>query len=255
MRGITLGLCFAALGAVGCMPVGNYHTARTLGDGESSIGLTFSATTYSATDEDTGEIDSLTIPSIIPEISYHIGMTDDFEIGGRIAPGSLYGEIDLKDRFVHSDRFHLAAAPAIGQMAFIGTLTILRLPLVMTYELSDRVAVNAGVNATSWNANVDADDALDFYGAEEFMVTSGVSLGIEFTGKTAFFRPTFEWGTMITDPEGNAERFKIGAVFLHFGFVSGRELKKLEEMDQKLDRIEQNMGADNWKVRRATTDG
>lgn len=87
------------------------------------------------------------------------------------------------------------------------------------------------------------------------MVTSGGSFGIEFTGRTAFFRPTLEWGTMVTDPGGDAERFKIGAVFLHFGFISGRELKKLEEMDQKLDRIEQKMGADNWKVRRAPSDG
>lgn len=238
----------------GCLPVGNYHSARTLNDGESSWGLTFSTTTY--TDEDG---DSLTIPGVIPEVTYHVGVADDVEVGGRVAPGFLYGEFDVKWRFVQSGPLHVALAPALGQMAAGITLTTFRFPVVMTYELNERIAINAGVNGTTWRlgsvSSDDGDSSLGFYSGDEVFVTSGFSLGLEISGKTSFFRPTFEWGTMVTNPDGNAERLKIGAVFLHFGFISGRELKKLEEMDEKLDRIEQRLGADNWNIRRKPTDG
>jgi hypothetical protein len=53
---------------------------------------------------------------------------------------------------------------------------------------------------------------------------------------------------MVTDPGGSATRLRIGAVVVHFGWVSGREMKKLREMDEKLDRIEDKLG-DNWGSR------
>ena len=229
----------------GCIPVANYHSARTLGDGESAWGTTFSSTTY--TDKDG---DQLTIPGIIPEVTYHIGLTDDVEVGGRVAPGFLYGELDLKYRFVHTgDGLHLAVAPALGQFALGVTITTVRLPVLLTYELHPKVALNAGLNATIWTLNgVDPDDDVPFRaGSGNVMTTTGGSIGLEFSGETAFIRPSLELSTLVFgDTEADQERLQIASVVLHFGRISGREMKKLEEMDRKLDEINQKV---SWRDR------
>src|ERR1044072_9003404 len=122
---IVLGGLLAVL-ASGCLMAGNYHTARTLEKGTSSFGLTFSATKYSFDYETTDsagnpqkETISFAIPNLLPELTYHIGISDNAEAGGRLALGSLGGEFDIKYRFLHNDKLHLAVAPAISYQAFI----------------------------------------------------------------------------------------------------------------------------------------
>lgn len=240
---LVLVLTASALG--GCLPVANYHSARTLADGESSWGMTFSSTTYTDADGD-----QLTIPGIIPEVTYHVGLTDDLEVGGRVAPGFLYGELDLKYRFVHTgDGLHLAVAPGLGQMALGVTVTTVRLPLLLTYELHPKIALNAGLNATMWNiSGVDPDDDVPFRtGSDNFMTTTGGSIGVEFSGKTGFIRPSLEFSTaVIGGSEAEQEPLQIAAVVLHFGWISGREMKKLEDMDRKLDEINDKL---SWRDR------
>lgn len=241
---VTAGATAALL--AGCLPVANYHSARTLAEGESSFGTTFSMTTYAD-----AEGERITLPGLIPELTYHIGVTDDFEFGGRVAPGFLYGEVDAKYRFLRSDGLHMAVAPAIGQMAFLVTVTTARLPLLLTYELTPRFAVNLGVNATLWNVNgVDADDDDSLFAPDEnFMTTTGASFGFEISGETAYLRPSFEISRAVIGGGGgmsDRDSLQIGAVVLHFGVVQGRELKKLEEMDRKLDEINDKL---SWRHR------
>ncbi len=224
--------------SAGCMPVSNYHSAKTLGKGESSWGVTFSSTTWTAVDE-TGESDAITIPGVIPEFTYHIGLTDDLEVGGRVAPGFLYGEVDLKYRFLRSDKLHLAVAPALGQFSALVKVSSIRLPAILTYDINDMLSFNAAVHGSAWVVSDPESDYDSPFGNDEFLETTGVSVGLEIHGKTAFFRPSLEYTTAIFADDNDA-RFNLAAVVLHFGFIRGRELKKLEEMDEKLDRIEQN---------------
>ena len=79
-----VGLSFVALG---CLPAGNYHSARTLGKGESSVGTTFSMQTWEFTDS-SGDTTRITIPNLMPEITYHIGIQENLELGGRVMLGS-----------------------------------------------------------------------------------------------------------------------------------------------------------------------
>ncbi len=245
-------LSTAAVGLwAGCLPVGNYHSARTLGEGETSVGITFSATTYTVTEvNDAGELesDSLTLPSVIPEVAYHIGVTDDFELGGRIAPGFLFAEIDGKYRFFQSNGLHLAAAPAVGQaFAIVGTMTTVRLPLLLSYELHPRFAFNAGVNATLYRvSSVDSDRDLPFTSDDGSLSTAGFSLGLEVIGDTAFLRPSIEVSRALYGESDREDPLQIAAVVLHFGTVSGRELKRLDEMDRKLDEINDKL---SWRYR------
>lgn len=247
-------LATAAFGlGAGCMPVANYHSARTLGAGESSWGLTFSATTYTKeeVDESTGETetDAFTLPGVIPEVAYHVGITDDFELGGRVAPGFLYGELDAKYRFLHSDGLHLAVAPAVGQAFFFAaTATIARLPLLLTYELHPRLALNTGVNATFWNVTgVDGSSEDIPFTDDSALTTMGFSIGLEVTGESGFIRPSLEITRGLLGDDNGGEPFQIAAVVLHMGTISGREMKKLDEMDRKLDEINQKL---SWRDRR-----
>jgi hypothetical protein len=253
MQRCTLLVSTAALGLwAGCLPVGNYHSARTLGEGESSVGIAFSATTYTvtSTDEETGELesDSLTLPGVIPEVAYHIGVTDDLELGGRLAPGFLYAELDGKYRFLHSQGLHLAAAPAVGQaFAIVGTITTVRLPLLLSYELHPRFAFNAGVNATLFRvSSVDSDRDLPFTSDDGSLTTAGFSLGLEIIGDTAFVRPSIEVSRALYGEADRDDPLQIAAVVLHFGSISGRELKRLDDMDRKLDEINDKL---SWGYR------
>src|SRR6185436_17663229 len=97
-------------------------SAKTLGKGESQVGLTFSATRYDevkTNSDNTTTTESIVLPELLPEITYHIGMTDDVEVGGRVALGALGLEGDVKYRFFKSDKLHLAIAPAVSYQAFI----------------------------------------------------------------------------------------------------------------------------------------
>ena len=110
MRGILLaGL---VIGTGGCLMAGNYHSAKTLEEGESRVGMTFSQTQYRPP-EDPG-VSARTVESAnpFPEVAYHIGLADNLEVGGRA--GLLLVEGDVKYRFYQSDKLHLAIAPAIS---------------------------------------------------------------------------------------------------------------------------------------------
>ncbi|HUH02571.1 MAG TPA: hypothetical protein VML75_11310 [Kofleriaceae bacterium] len=240
-----VGVAFVAVAllAPGCMPVSNYHSARTLGDGESSWGMTFSSTTYQTNE---GRV---TVPGIIPEVTYHIGLTDDVEFGGRVAPGFLSGELDLKYRFLHEGPTHLAIAPALGQMAFWITITSVRLPLILTYELNDKVALNTGVAASAWIvSDTGGEDRESPFGGvgEDVLRTATGFVGLDIQGRTAYIRPTIEFTRAVFGNQESSD-FEMLQFSVHFGFISGRELKKLDQMQEQLDRIENKV---SWKDRR-----
>ncbi|HEX2685917.1 MAG TPA: hypothetical protein VHN14_04835, partial [Kofleriaceae bacterium] len=159
MRGL---LMFGLLiGGGGCLMSGNYHSAKTLGKGESQVGLTFSTTRYEQVKTDsngTTTTDAIVLPNIIPEITYHIGMTDDLEVGGRVSLGALGLEGDVKYRLFKSDKLHLAIAPAINYQAFIVLQGVgVRLPGILTYELADNLDFTAAVFGSTTHYSIPGD--------------------------------------------------------------------------------------------------
>ena len=226
---------------------GNYHTARTLEKGTSSFGLTFSATKYSfdtTTTDASGntqkETLSLVIPNLLPELTYHIGISENAEAGGRIALGSLGGEFDVKYRFLHNDKLHLAVAPAISYQAFIliegGGL---RLPGILTYELSDNLDVNlaAFVTETHWKPATDTEE----FGAWDGNLTqTGFAVGFDLHGETMSIRPSFEWQRVLFSIGGrdDFEPFNTFNILVHISFIGGREKKQLDRIERKIDNLQ-----------------
>ena len=221
----------------GCFMAGNYHSAKTLEPGVSSFGMTFS---LNAIYEDTEQ--QLAIPNIIPELTYHIGVMDNLELGGRLALGSLGMEIDAKYRFLETGGLHLAIAPSIGYMGWLvlqGVST--RLPFIATYEINKWFGINAAVYAGYSHysvANDDLGDTINDFSGD--IISYGVAIGPELSGETFFIRPSVEFTRyqVMIDVEGQDTHWNPLnnlAVMVHIGWVYGREKQQLDRIEKKVD--------------------
>lgn len=241
-----------ALVLSGCLMAGNYHTAKTLEKGTSAFGMTFSATKYSfkyndtQTDPNTGQTTTtpksvdFAIPNLLPELTYHIGVSDNAEAGGRISLGSLGGEFDIKYRLIHSGKVHVAVAPAIGyQAAFLIEGGGLRLPAILTYELADNFdfTIAAFASETHWKPVSDSEDFKSWTGN---LTQTGIAMGFDLHGETLSIRPGFEWSRVVYSANGRSdfEPFNTFNVLVHIAFIGGREKKQLDRIERKIDNLQ-----------------
>ena len=222
----------------GCLMAGNYQSARTLEPRESSFGMTFSLNHLSDSDG------QLTVPNVIPEFAYHIGVARNWEVGGRIALGSLGIEMDTKYRFLQKGNLHLAVAPAAAYQAFFVVRGFtLRLPVILSYDFTDIFGINAAIlgGFSSTNANHDEDEDLNQYMNGQIFFY-GASLGPEIRGSGFFVRPAVEFiryetsFETIEDIDGELWKpFNSFNILIHFGWVFGREKQQLDRIEEKLD--------------------
>lgn len=221
----------------GCLLAGNYHSAKTLPKGQSSVGMTFSATSYARNGED-GRI---TIPNILPEVTYSVALQDNLEIGGRVGVGSLALEGNVKYRFLQSPQLHMAIVPTVGaQSLILINGFMVKLPVVATVDLADNVAINlSGFGTTTSYSSAGADDSDDdlavFSGS---LGGFGGSIGLEFSGATFAIRPGIEvtrYQLDFGDDDDTFDGFNTINVMVHLSFIRGREKQQLDRIEQKLD--------------------
>ncbi|MBK9033821.1 MAG: hypothetical protein IPL61_21565 [Myxococcales bacterium] len=225
---------------------GNYHSAKTLNKGESEVGVTFSATRYESTttDPNTGQTETgaVVLPNLIPEISYHIGMADDVEVGGRVGLGSLALEGDVKYRFYKSEKLHLAIAPAISYQSMIIIQGVgLRLPAILTYQLADNMDFTAAVfGSTTKYSNVDSsdsDNSLGTFGGS--LVSTGGAVGFDLHGETFSIRPAIEFTRYVArldDTDGSSD-FSTFNFLVHIAWIGGKEKQQLNRIEKKIDAL------------------
>ena len=233
----------------GCFAVGTYRTAQTLGEGESDFGMSVSASKIQTSDTTTkdsvtGETikhkgTNVSFINLIPEMNYHIGVTDDLELGGRIALGSMFMELDAKYRFFQSDKLHLALQPSIGYFTFIvADGPKLTLPLIATYDISKKLSANVfGYGSYSNISAIDND--IDIAGES---ISAGGGLGLLVKSDTFYFMPNIDISksmSSIGNDDGSVDQDITFLVFgVAFGWYGGKELKEIKKIDKKLDRIE-----------------
>ena len=150
---VALALALFWLLLVGCPSAGIYRTAHVLDKGVGDFGMGFSAFRVTQSDytikdesgnEETVDGADFAFYNLIPELSYHVGVADDWEVGGRIALGSMLMELDAKYRFYHNGPLHLAVQPALGYESFVVLEgPRVTLPLMLTYDLTDNLSVTA----------------------------------------------------------------------------------------------------------------
>ena len=269
-RLITTGLGVLLLATLtGCPNGALYRTARTLEPGEADVSYTFSATRiaqsdYETTDENGDKVtekgDSVVLPNLIPEISAHVGVVDNLEIGGRLGLGSMIMELDAKYRFVGDKdaRMHVAIQPAVGYRTFVFVEGVhATLPLIMTYDITPFLSVNFApfVSYTNYEA---VDDDLDV----DFAVTAlqaGGGVGLQFRGETFHLMPGVEVSRTFAQAEAEGSQADADFTFVNFGvtfgFIYGRELKEIKRTQEKLDDMDKKLDRINDKLDKAAPEG
>lgn len=236
-------LCAPLALATGCLMAGNYHTAKTLDKGLSQTGLTFSATRYEKTQTD-GNGNTTTvaaaIPNILPELTYHLGVADNLEAGGRISLGALGGELDLKYRFLHNDKLHFAVAPAVSYQAFVVIEGVgVRLPGILTYELSDMLDFNAAAFVSQSHWTTAGSNSSDFSTFKGDLTATGAAIGFDLHGETLSIRPSVEFTRYVANVgnSGTFDPFNTVNFLVHIAWTGGREKQQLNRIEDKIDRL------------------
>jgi hypothetical protein len=238
-------LLAAALLSTGCLTTGMYRTAHVLPQDEGDFTMSFNVV-RATVEEPAGEpgvgSETFTYPNVVPEISYHYGMAENVEVGGRLALGAGMIEVDTKWRFLHTPGLHLAVQPAVGYRGlgffegFHGSL-----PLILTRDLRPRMSLNASVfgSYTHFTATDSFDDGdIDLVGDTVFV---GGALGVQFRSRGSFhFMPAIEvqrsvyrGGDLLDAPDVTAVIFGVSV-----GWGADERARK---MDEQLDRIERKL--------------
>ena len=146
----------------GCLAPAVYRTAHMLPKDEwdLALGLTAQQVTTEAYTADRGTVsfprDSTRYVGILPEISWHYGVQDDIEVGGRLVASASMAEVDAKYRLLGgpASQLHVAVQPALGgRLRHGGKDSIwanmegyhLTLPILTTYDISPSVAATGSV--------------------------------------------------------------------------------------------------------------
>jgi hypothetical protein len=163
LAGLTV---LGALSLTGCPNPNTYATPRTAGSGRINHSIAIESWGFSFKDSAGGTV-SATLPTL-PTYSLHIGLGEEFEIGGRIANMSSLGA-DLKWNPIRSRGFDAAIDPSfqyfqISTSDGSGTDTALsvsyfHLPVLLGFNLAKSVTlvatpgVSYGLASASASAN------------------------------------------------------------------------------------------------------
>ena len=194
MRASSWAKVVAVLPFLACQTPAILRTARTLPQGSIDLSASVNITNIS-TDQLT--VDGMvvtpdadfTYANFVPELLLNYGVSDDFEMGGKLSLGSGMIEANLKYRFVHAadGALHIAAAPAVGYRS-LGLVSgpLFTLPLLVTYDVSGGVSLSGGplvaYAAYDVPGDFDANEA-DIGGNT---VYAGGGIGIEFRTAKGF---------------------------------------------------------------------
>ena len=226
-------LLLAGCLGLGCAMTGSYQSARVLEKGTSSIGLSFGVNRVSTGDS------QVIIPTIIPEVSYHAGLEENLEVGGRIAPSSLGLEGDVKYRFLHRHGWHAALAPSLSyQGLFFMSGVTAGVPVIATRDFSDVFGFNLAAFGTYTNlssGDKDISDVLKKIGGD--VGTWGFCLGPEIHSGNFFMRPLVEFDRSypLSGGEDKWSPFNRLSVVAQFGWVLESEKQQLDRIEKKLD--------------------
>jgi hypothetical protein len=220
------------LASLACQTPAILRTARTLPEGAIDISASVNVTNLS-TDEVVvdGQVVApdydFTYPNLVPELLLNYGVSDDFELGGKLSMGSGLFEANAKYRFVHAadGALHVAAAPSVGYRAlFFVNGPVFTLPLLLTYDVSPGVSFSGGplVSYAAYDvADSLEDDEADIGGNT---VYAGGAVGVELrAGRGFHIMPSLELQRSVSRSGEVEDLPSINALFFSVtaGFAGG----------------------------------
>jgi len=262
---VTMYIGSLVLFTAGCPSAAVYRNARILDPGQSRVGVSVKPSINSMSAPSEGGVSSeplnYALPGVVPEMSYHVGVAENVEVGGRVAPGALYAELDTKLRLIGSDddQLHFALQPAVGVqplMFAIGAQATL--PAIMTYEFNDLLALSGWGYGRYYHMRPVIGGGSD---AIMNSVGAGVGLGLEVHGDSFYFMPALDASSTFTFAGNSFDNYMRNdalMVGLSFGWhgdllrdiwetvkgIDGKVDKvdqKVDQVDEKVDRLEEKV--------------
>jgi hypothetical protein len=209
-----------ALGSVCCQSPAIVRTARTLPAGGGDISFSVNITRISTNDL---EVDgmrvpgaSYTYPSTAPELLVAYGLVEDLELDARLAFATGLLEAGVKYRFLHLDGFHAAAAPSAGYRALgIVNGPIVTLPLLLTYDFNESIALSGGPLLAYASYDVlDAFEGADNPDIGGDTIYAGGALGLELRAGKFHILPSVELQRSVSRTGAAAELPPLDLLFL-----------------------------------------
>jgi hypothetical protein len=248
---LVLALGFAFVSSA-CFSTTSYHTAETLDKGVGEVGFGWGATqleSVSAT-EANGEVVEAdlsgvpSLPNIIPDILIRYGVADDVEVGVKLFTVGVAA--DVKWRFVHTDNLSLAIAPTFQHARPFLVLeeNTGALPLMASVRLNKTFSVYgaAKVFISQWSLPVsgDAGDEADEVLSDLQTGGFGGTLGVTIDFKRVWVRPEFNIVQYTLGLSDSAEEvaFNYSSAGVAFGFNFGKEDKKIQKLEERMDKLE-----------------
>jgi hypothetical protein len=243
---VGCGILAAVMGVAttGCMMTGSYHSAKTLEPGTSSFGLTFGVNEIK-----TNESQPFALPTLLPELTFHTGIMENLEVGGRIAPSALGIEGDVKYRFLKTSSLHLAVDPAVGYQGLLIMKGItVSLPIISTVDLAKNFAVTTALFGRY--GNYSAPDTSVSKAFQDIIGNFGMvggAFGPEIRGETFFIRPMVEFARVFRLSGDQKSPWNRVSVAVHFGWIMGREKQQLDRIEKKIDKMDNSGGNSEQK--------
>lgn len=228
-----------------CTMLSSVHTAKTLGAGVGSFSMSMDGAvvnTAHGTGDDPHADDTVeTYPnaSILPNLQFQMGVTDNVEIGGFIVPLMIGCELNVKYRYLSSNGNHFAIIPNASYYLLYNYAGGIQ--HVYTKDLSDNFSLSVGAltNYTYFDRkDIGGADENDFGMTKHYMTVGGY-LAPCISGDALYFTPSVEYSSFL--PLGdetyfnNMQTFRFRATL---GIYIGKTKKQLDRIESKIDRIE-----------------
>jgi len=228
--------------ATGCFATKMAQTAEPLGDGNNELALSFNTSQFANLTEG-GNGASATLPNLIPNFHWGVGIGDDMDLYGSVNFVGWYTELGLKYVPLQTENGNLAVAPLVG-LSPLGALASLRLavPVLYTHKLNNKTSLTVmgeGVYRRRGNASSGdwSDDAVDAFSGDTLGVGGGI--GLEVKGRAFFVRPSLNYTYYTASFTGADDPLDIGIGQLGFTFgrVGGKVEAQLDRIEEKLDAL------------------
>ncbi len=230
------------------MPYSQLRDAKTLGEGNSRIGLAMNVMKVGAQaeatvkdgagNEETGSTDDLDdipgVPWFMLDFGY--GINDHMDIGARVSTAG--GLLDLKLGLIQGDFFNLAVDPAIGYSFFlISSGPRVDLPIIVSIGGDDVFAYGGAAYSRHWLAG-------ELFEQDELVadVLTGFG-GVGFEFKSVYLKAELAYSEVQMDADDFSTSFSLIQPTFLIGVKWGEQINELEKRIDRLERRQAPQGA------------
>ena len=224
----------------GCFATKMAQTAELLGEGNSETAISFNASQLA----NLGEASWATVPNLIPNVHYGIGLNDKMDFFGNFNAASTFLQSGVKFSVAKTESGTLSLLPSLGWAPlFFYSGIRFSLPAMYTHRVSPTFAVTLLGSASYQINSAGSSDSFEVIGVDpqgnEFGLGGGI--GVEIKGRALYVRPSVSYTQFQTafPQEGESTSWGLAQLTFTVGRTGGNTEAQLDRIEQKLDDLAQ----------------